>query len=325
MKKTARTNTPMKVGRRDQFISKDAGFTLVELLVVFAIIGILLGLLMPAVQQAREAARRTMCQSQMIQIGLAIRNYESSYGHLPAGTIDDLDPVRPVPVGYKHNWLTSILPFLDQPNLYAAIDFQVGAFHPNNLPVRDLAFEFVMCPSSPYIGTYSNYGAVYNGAAAPITGKSNGLMFLNSAVELDTIPDGMSTTLLLAERQDFWPRALGRMAGTRDTLVCSELRPASGFISGVSWPTKTAEYQRAFAPEELDVGQLGKRMSTWDVSVDGPDPHLEAAGIDSAHAGGANICFGDLQIRFISNDVDSGVLKQLGNRMDRLPLVVPRL
>src|SRR5512134_266205 len=87
-------------------------FTLVELLVVIAIIGILIALLLPAVQAAREAARRSQCTNNLSQIGIALHLYESAHGQFPAGVINDKGPVRSEPIGHHMSWLTQILPYI---------------------------------------------------------------------------------------------------------------------------------------------------------------------------------------------------------------------
>src|SRR5712671_1410494 len=99
-----------------------SGFTLVELLVVIAIIGILVALLLPAVQAAREAARRSSCQNNLVQVVLATLNYEMAHGRYPSGTLEAKGPIQSMPVGYHHSWLTQILPQIEQQNVFHAID-----------------------------------------------------------------------------------------------------------------------------------------------------------------------------------------------------------
>ncbi len=100
-----------------------AAFTLVELLVVIAIIGILIALLLPAVQAAREAARRVSCSNNLVQLSIAMQNYEMANEALPPGVTDPVSPVLSTPVGMHHGWLIHLLPFLEQKNAYAQARF----------------------------------------------------------------------------------------------------------------------------------------------------------------------------------------------------------
>ncbi len=128
------------------------GFTLVELLVVIAIIGILVGLTLPAVQQAREAARRAQCQNNLKQIGLALINFESGKGHLPYAVDPVTNPANPVDYP-KFTWITYILPQLEQNALYDQLNFDYAPLDGTNAPqnpqlVRN-QLEALLCPSDP--------------------------------------------------------------------------------------------------------------------------------------------------------------------------------
>src|ERR1700735_1853207 len=90
------------------------GFTLIELLVVIAIIAVLIALLLPAVQAAREAAPGMQCVNNLMNIGIALQNYESSYELLPPGVINDTGPIQNAPSGYHAGWMLQLLPFLEQ-------------------------------------------------------------------------------------------------------------------------------------------------------------------------------------------------------------------
>ena len=98
------------------------GFTLVELLVVIAIIGVLVALLLPAVQAAREAARRANVRTISSQISLALHNYEMAHGCYPPGTIDATGPIVNTAVGYHHNWLVQMLPYIEEQNAWNSLD-----------------------------------------------------------------------------------------------------------------------------------------------------------------------------------------------------------
>ena len=98
-----------------------AGFTLVELLVVIAIIGILVALLLPAIQAAREAARRTSCLNNVMQLGLAVHNYEFNFETLPPGVTDTKGPIRNEPQGHHVSWIVQILPFMEENDAVSAV------------------------------------------------------------------------------------------------------------------------------------------------------------------------------------------------------------
>lgn len=125
------------------------GFTLVELLVVIAIIGILVGLTLPAVQMAREAARRAQCQNNLSNIGLALINSESAKGSLPPA-VDPTDIEAGAGVTTNgFTWIAQILPELEQANLHEALDFQAEATSAGNLPGLAVQLDILLCPSDP--------------------------------------------------------------------------------------------------------------------------------------------------------------------------------
>ena len=123
------------------------GFTLIELLVVIAIIAILIALLLPAVQQAREAARRTQCKNNLMQLAIAIQNYEMAFEVLPPGSVNAQGPIRNEEKGYHMSWMVQILPYIDMRNAYRHIDFSRGVYDSKNKEVRDLSVPFFTCPS----------------------------------------------------------------------------------------------------------------------------------------------------------------------------------
>lgn len=134
------------------------GFTLIELLVVIAIIGVLVGLLLPAVQAAREAARRMQCSNNLKQLGLASHNYHDAFNRLPwnsdAGDQADHDLNRrlghPVNRWMQFSWITSALPFMEQQNIYDQIfwEAQEAMRHPQNVPLAETVISTLICPSN---------------------------------------------------------------------------------------------------------------------------------------------------------------------------------
>lgn len=196
----------------------NAAFTLVELLVVIAIIGILVGLLLPAVQQAREAARRMSCSNKLCQIGIALTNYEMAHQAFPPGTIDAKGPIRHVPIGFHHSWITQILPMMDEQIAYRNLKLNESIYSAGNAPVRAHKIATLVCPSiATGNGLYSNFAGIHHDAEAPIDVTNNGVLFLNSRIRYDQILDGTSYTLLVGEKICD-ETDLGWASGTRATL-----------------------------------------------------------------------------------------------------------
>jgi len=137
-----------------RYLLRRRGFTLVELLVVIAIIGVLIALLLPAVQQAREAARRMQCQNNLKQLGLSLHNYHDTFGKFPAGRYEDGN------VSSQLGWGTMILPFLEQSALFDSIQAHGGMTTSSTwdtvADVRDIdakvVLEAFLCPSDPGSG-----------------------------------------------------------------------------------------------------------------------------------------------------------------------------
>jgi prepilin-type N-terminal cleavage/methylation domain-containing protein len=233
------------------------GFTLVELLVVIAIIGVMVGLLLPAVQAAREAARRMQCSNRMKQLGLALHNYESAFKALPPSRIEISNPV------FQAGWQSMILPFIEQTALYDNYERRLSWFAQENVPVTTQSVSEFVCPSTPGIRsvpsqamyqargiTYgtpafgaSDYAAinnirraawVVNGEPSPLATQRNwpGALFPSApgfGVKFAEIIDGLSNTIMIVEdagRPNQW---VGRV------MTTNPRKPALGNFVEEGW------------------------------------------------------------------------------------------
>jgi prepilin-type N-terminal cleavage/methylation domain-containing protein len=140
------------------------GFTLIELLVVIAIIGVLVGLLLPAVQKVREAANRARCRNNMKQLGLAIHNYHDSFAVVPP-TQFSIGCQTDFP---NWGWLPRLLPYVEQEALVKIVNFNDSFSCPSQLPVRKAILTILVCPSDPHGSSYQTYAEYAGAAAQPI-------------------------------------------------------------------------------------------------------------------------------------------------------------
>jgi prepilin-type N-terminal cleavage/methylation domain-containing protein len=319
------------------FISqrRRVGFTLVELLVVIAIIGILVALLLPAIQAAREAARRTECSNRLKQLGVAIHNYHDSHQVFPPGGIVTAEmcpgsgapPTKPAFSSGKCDksrapWTVLILPFLEQTSLYEKFNFNTSFAHTWDEGCntnRSLQFSNnpnYQCPSDPNskpsIGNNNYNGCQGGGPAsqAACTSESssgrkfytNGALFVNSEIGFADILDGSSNTYLIGETK------YNFLKGSRSDLPNRYI----GWGSAVRVQVTSKDYS---SPTNLTAAvnsvngfaKHGKQYFTMDES---------STYFGSFHPAGAQFVFADASVNFINESIHLSTHRFLGNRED---------
>ncbi|MFO0908230.1 MAG: DUF1559 domain-containing protein [Isosphaeraceae bacterium] len=273
-------------------------FSLIEFLMVLFIISVILSIMLPSIMNAREAARRTQCQNNLKQIGLALQNYEVTFGSYPPGTVNFVRPIRNEPEGYHVSWLVQLLPFLEQQYMYGALDLEASIYDDANLTVRRTQINSLMCPEQADVrplGTWgtSSYAACHHDVEAPIDVDNHGVMFLNSRIRVDDLLDGASNTVLVGEKRAGRPPVdLGWGSGTRATL-----RNTGSPINSTPPDPPAAATDNSSRPDDAAALRVG--------------------GFGSFHrAGGANFSFGDGSVRWVSQTINARLLRSLGNRDD---------
>ncbi len=303
------------------------GFTLIELLVVIAIIGVLVALILPAVQAASEAARRAQCTNNLKQLGLAFQNYHGVHNALPPGRVRSRVDGR----GLVFSAFAQILPQIEQTSCYYSINFDLNADRglyggPENATARAFRIYQFLCPSDTASDADTPDQAPTNyqmnaGAKHPVA-ENNGLLYENSSVRIGDILDGTSQTALLSE--------LSRSPSQRanDTIevpaqriisydaTCAPNGPATPSARGNRWiygaPNHTM-YSHHRPPNDnrpdcrggIPFGNVNN--SFWDLLS------LDSAA-RSLHSGGVNVAFADGSVRFVKDSISTGVWRPLGTR-----------
>jgi prepilin-type processing-associated H-X9-DG protein/prepilin-type N-terminal cleavage/methylation domain-containing protein len=282
-------------------MGRRAGFTMIELLTVVGLIAVLIALLLPAVQSAREAARRTWCANNLLQLGVALGNYTSTHHVLPPGVVEPKGPIVNAPRGYHMGWAVQILPFIEQQNRYRHVDFRRSVYADENSTAVGNSILLFLCPSS--LGGSGNYCGCHHDVEAPIDADNHGVLYLNSHVAYDDITDGAAYTILLGEATNVM--ILGWASGTRDTL------------RNTGWPINAPDPTTPTSRTPFVVPTPEQRRAEYQTLVDdGVVPLTYVGGFGSRHSLGANILFCDGSVRFLKDSIDLQVFRYLGHRAD---------
>ena len=289
-------HSPQPVRRFVERNPPRGGFTLIELLVTMSIMAVLIAILLPAVMQCRESARRMQCMNNLKQIGLAIYNYESAHNVFPPGCVNPTGPIRSEAQGYHLSWMVQLLPQLDQQNVFQKLDFAVGAYDEKNSRARMLVMPTYLCPSDFRMparqAAASSYAGVHNDVEAPIDFDNHGAFVLNLALPRDAFTDGLGNTVFVGEKL-LSGDELGWISGTRATL-----RNGGHRINHNQHALRT---QFPISPDAAPAEPIQ------------PD---FVGGFASAHDGGASFLIGDGSVHFINQHVDEAIFRRVTNRSD---------
>jgi len=317
--------------------SKRAAFTLVELLVVIAIIGILVALLLPAIQAAREAARRTSCTNNMRQIGVALNNYVTLNKRLPKGHVSKPDPDSGDPKSY-FSWITQILPFVEETGLYDQINLKIGLDELTTGTNRTTLFQYqlisfktFLCPSDIEAGEINFfYGARGNYAANVGQGNlwmddlspwrcSHPISYSPAPPHASKCPNGKSAMLRLGVFMVNYGRKLSEVTdGTSKTVAVSEIRKVEGvdtrgslhFSAGVMYmhdflPNDTSRPDNSrYCGDDLTYAPCLFTGQEWK----GAWFHTAR----SAHPNGLNSMLLDGSVRFVAQTISEELWKAIG-------------
>lgn len=314
-----------------------SAFTLIELLVVIAIIGVLIGLLLPAIQKVREAANRLHCQNNLKQWGLALHNHHDAKGTFPYFTT-----VTP----FRHTWAPLVMPYLEQANLVSAYTLTTHWYNAPNLAVTQVKLPVFYCPSdrpgamwtdqTGYVSARGNYVACYGnltfggaigvgrgifGCSAIANAGSN--LFTPYETTIAQILDGTSTTLLLAEvivaRSDnnqggagVWQNGDFRGHVWHDSTMSTPSHCPNVFMT-VNGPNSTV-------PDNALCGTIPNGDPLMPCTNGSSTARVNAA--RSRHSGGVNALYADGSIRFVANSITLSTWQAMGS-MDAGEVVSP--
>ena len=323
-----------------------AAFTLVEVLVVVAILATLVGLLLPAVQSARESARRTSCTNNLRQLGLAAAHHESARGRFPIGAESRQWKERPDFPHQFFRWsvLAHLSPYYEQEQLLRSLDLTVPLYTgltsdsiaPQNKPIVKLTVPLFLCPSdlggpvSDLFGPTNYAGCTGSGAGGGTPFETEGIYGINSRTQPGHVTDGLSKTVAFSESiLGAGPKAeRSRGSITADTgygftFTAPLTEPACSRpfyynftdLRGFSWANgeyRTTLYNHARGPNSDAMDCLAALMSTPDLARMYAGYGWRAA--RSRHRGGVNVGMADGAVRFVADEIESDAWRAASTR-----------
>jgi prepilin-type N-terminal cleavage/methylation domain-containing protein len=303
------------------------GFTLIELLVVIAIIAVLVAILLPAVQQAREAARRTQCSNHLKQLGLALHNYESAHGIFPPGRLN-------YPKVFSAH--AQLLPYIDGAALYNLIDYDVApSFAAPSTPMTRnemaarIPIAIFLCPSDFGRISGSDFGptnyvaSIGSGVADAHIGRGDGVMFSGSNIKFRDVSDGLSNTIVFSEQtlgiggNPSSPSGSGPKSAEGEVLeltgatVTTEAACVPG--SGGNWSgNRGAKWMNGHYGDTLFNLYYAPNSLQFDCGNGSHNYGLTSA--RSRHEGGVQVLLGDGSGRFVGENIALETWRGLGTR-----------
>jgi prepilin-type N-terminal cleavage/methylation domain-containing protein/prepilin-type processing-associated H-X9-DG protein len=331
------------------------GVTLVELLVVIAIVAALVAVLLPGVQAAREAGRRSHCTNNLRQLALAAMNHESARGRYPIGAESRQWSERPDFPHQFFRWslLAHLAPFYEEERLLRGLDLTVplyvglapDAIAPQNKPIVGVKVPLFLCPSdrmaavSALFGPTNYGGCAGSGAGGGTPFDADGLFFINSRARTQDVTDGLSKTVafsesVLGEGPIAGRTAAGITAATGYGFVFTTPLSAAACgrpfyynftdLRGFSWANgeyRTTLYNHARRPNDPALDCLAAQMNSAELSRMYAGYGWRAA--RSRHPGGVNVALADGGVRFVEDGVDAAVWKAAGTRAGGEALALP--
>ncbi len=341
------------IDRRLHPAAPRGGFTVIELTMVVAMIAVLISLLLPAVQQAREGARRMQCKNNLLNIGLALQQYVQTYDRFPPGCVNATAPVLNTLNDQPMSWITQILPYLEAPGTWRKVDFTQPVFAPANAAARASLLTVVLCPSS-YSATqvlviplpkadgeeetgevdvsdltypFDSYGMYGGQQGDPRNATQTSYAACHHDVEalIDVAQNGV---LFLNSGVRWRDITDGRSQTILVGETSGDLVRNGGWMLGNRSTLRNTGTPLTGPPMTRGSGISGQ--IAWEENIDTlesanlynasdlpqTDWNRWVGGFGSLHTGGANFLFADGSVRLIGNNIDGKLYRNLGNRHD---------